>query len=442
MPPDDRVPLTSERDLDAETALPGSGVDPPERPQVPVTGQAADWARENLFNTWLNAIITVVFGAGLAYGIYRALRFVFVTARWEIIDRNLTNLMVFRWPERPDLIRPWIAVFITTAVLGALVGRAARSRLEQEGEDVDHPVLPSSRTSMRQAGQRLWPMLLLIVGLSWFSGSPVTLMMLLGVAVVFLLGRSGGLRIPHRIASQVTYPLAAGGLLAAVGALAWFGGYGWGSWGGLLLTLFLAAGGIILSFPFGVGLALGRRSSFPVVRLFSTAYIELIRGVPLITLLLMGSLMLGFFLPDFLSDLHRVSRALVAIILFTAAYVAEIVRGGLQSVPKGQIEAAQAVGLPPLKVTRLIVLPQALRNVIPAMVGQFISLFKDTSLVFIIGLFELFGVAQAITSQGDFAGQGLLAETLVFVSFIYWVFTFTMSRESQRLEKRLGVGER
>ena len=431
----------ADRDLAAETALAGPPVQPPERPEVPPTGRATTWARENLFNNWYNSLFTVVFGALLVYAVYRSLRFLFVTARWEIIDRNLTNLMVFRWPERPDLLRPWMALFLATAAFGALSGRSARARLERERE-LEQPPVPSLRADAVMAARRLWPMLLLLVGLWWFSGSPVTAGMLLALVVVAAASRRLGLHIPHRLARPATWGLAVAGVGGAYASLALFGGHGWGAWGGLLLTLFLAAGGIILSFPFGVALALGRRSSFPVIRVFSTLYIEVIRGVPLITLLLMGSLMLGFFLPESIASLARTTRALVPIILFTAAYVAEIVRGGLQSVPKGQVEAAQAVGLPPLKVTRLIVLPQALRNVIPALVGQFISLFKDTSLVAVVGLFELLGVAQAITSQGDFAGQGLLAETLVFVSFVYWVFTYTMSRESQRLETRLGVGTR
>lgn len=433
---------TPDRDLAAETALAGPPVQPPERPQVPVTSRALAWGRENLFNNWYNGLFTIVFGGLLAYGVFRALRFVFVTARWEIIDRNLTNLMVFRWPDRPDLVRPWLALFIATAAFGALTGRSARARIEREEEDLDHPTLPSFGEDLATAARRLWPILLLMVGLWWFSGSAVTAGMMVALLAVLIAGRQAGLRVPHRHARRFTWPVAAIGLLGSYGALSWFGGHGWGLWGGLLLTLFLAIGGIVLSFPFGVALALGRRSSFPVVRVVSTAYIELIRGVPLITLLLMGSLMLGFFLPPSISNLERVTRSLVAIVLFTAAYVAEIVRGGLQSVPTGQVEAAQALGLPPVRMLRLIVLPQALRNVIPALVGQFISLFKDTSLVAIIGLFELLGVAQAITSQSDFAGQGLLAEILVFISFIYWVFTYTMSRESQRLEKRLGVGQR
>jgi general L-amino acid transport system permease protein len=198
----------------------------------------------------------------------------------------------------------------------------------------------------------------------------------------------------------------------------------------------------VLSFPLGVLLALGRRSSLPAVRWVCIAYIELIRGVPLITILFVGAFMLGFFLPAGMETPSLETRALVAIAIFTSAYVAEIVRGGLQSVPRGQVEAAQALGLSAVKTTRLIVLPQALRAVIPALVGQFISLYKDTSLVFIIGLTEVLAVAEAITKQPDFLAQGLFVETLLFAAFVYWAGSYWMSRESQRLERRLGVGER
>jgi general L-amino acid transport system permease protein len=189
-------------------------------------------------------------------------------------------------------------------------------------------------------------------------------------------------------------------------------------------------------------LALGRRSSFPVIRTICVGYIELIRGVPLITVLFMAFLMLGFFFPPGTINPALVTRALVAFALFTAAYIAEIVRGGLQGVPKGQVEAAQALGLSPIKMTVLIVLPQGLRNVIPALVGQFISLLKDTSLVAVLGSFDLLHIAEVVPTQSAFFGRGLQTETLLFAAFVYWVCCFTMSKSSQRLERRLGVGQR
>jgi general L-amino acid transport system permease protein len=171
-------------------------------------------------------------------------------------------------------------------------------------------------------------------------------------------------------------------------------------------------------------------------------YIEFIRGVPLVTLLFMGQLFIGFFLPTQIDPPGLVVRALISIVLFEAAYIAEIVRGGLQAVGRGQVEAAQALGLRPATTTRRIVLPQALRAVIPAMVGQFISLFKDTSLLEVIQLREILTVGETATQQPDFRGRGLAAVTLPFVAFVFWVGSYTMSRESRRLEQRLGIGER
>ncbi|MGI9644669.1 MAG: amino acid ABC transporter permease [Ilumatobacteraceae bacterium] len=217
-------------------------------------------------------------------------------------------------------------------------------------------------------------------------------------------------------------------------------GVDWSDWGGLQLNIVVATASIVLAFPFGLLLALGRRSKLPALRWMSTAYIELIRGVPLISLLLMGQFFIGFFLNTD-DPLSSVTRATAAVTMFSAAYIAEIVRGGLQAVPKGQTEAGQALGLPAAKITRLLVLPQALRAVIPAMVGQFISLFKDTSLLVIISIPEFLGVREIVHGQEAFRGFGI-AETLVFVGFGFWAISFTMSRESQRLERKLGVGQR
>jgi general L-amino acid transport system permease protein len=210
--------------------------------------------------------------------------------------------------------------------------------------------------------------------------------------------------------------------------------------GGMVLTILLAFGGILLSFPIGVLLALGRTSTMPLFRLMSTAYIETVRGVPLITVLFFGALFLPLFLP---SDLRIADalKALIAITGFSGAYLAENVRGGLQSIPKGQYEASQALGMSVVQMTLFITLPQALRAVIPALVGQVISLFKDTSLVAIVGLADLLLVARAIVpGQPAFIGSQL--ENLVFVALVYWIFTFSFSRASLRIEKKLGLGER
>lgn len=208
-------------------------------------------------------------------------------------------------------------------------------------------------------------------------------------------------------------------------------------WGGLPLTLILATFGIALAFPFGVVLALGRRSKLPAIKSICVIYIELIRGVPLISLLFMSSVMLPLFLPEGLT-IDKLLRALIAIVLFAAAYVAETVRGGLQAIPKGQFEGADSLGLTYWQQTRLIILPQALKIVIPPLVSIFIAMFKDTSLVVIIGIFDLTLAAKAALT--DPAWQGFGVEVYVFISAIYFVFCYSMSKYSQSLERRLATG--
>jgi general L-amino acid transport system permease protein len=210
-------------------------------------------------------------------------------------------------------------------------------------------------------------------------------------------------------------------------------------WGGLLLTFLLTVVAILFSFPIGVLLALGRRSELPIIRWFSVGYIELVRGVPLITILFMAQLMLPLFLPDGVT-IDRVLRAMVGITLFSAAYLAENVRGGLQAIPKGQYEAAEALGLNGAQTMIFIILPQALRLIIPILVGQFIAVFKDTSLVAIVGLFDLVGIGRTVLAQPEFIG--LQREVYAFISLLYWVLSYGMSYLSQRLEASLGVGKR
>jgi general L-amino acid transport system permease protein len=207
---------------------------------------------------------------------------------------------------------------------------------------------------------------------------------------------------------------------------------------GLVLTLVLAVVSIVASFPIGVLLALGRRSSLPVVRGFSVLAIEVIRGVPLIAILFMAQNMLPLFLP-LEWDFDRVVRAVAGMTLFTAAYLAEVVRGGLQAVRHEQVEAARALGLSEVLVTGLVELPQALRAVIPAIMGQFVSIFKDTSLVSIVGLLDLLAICQSITKQREFLGT--VREVYLFAAVFYFVVSYSMSQASRRLEQRLGVGQ-
>ena len=196
-------------------------------------------------------------------------------------------------------------------------------------------------------------------------------------------------------------------------------------WGGLSLTLILAIIGIVAALPFGVILALGRRSEMPIVKSFCVVFIEFWRGVPLITVLFMASVMLPLFVPEDIS-FDKLLRALIGIVLFQSAYMAEVVRGGLQAIPKGQYEAADALGLGYWKKMIFIILPQALKLMIPGIVNTFIALFKDTSLVLIIGLFDLLAIVQAALNDPDWLGYS--TEGYIFVALVFWVFCFSMSR--------------
>jgi general L-amino acid transport system permease protein len=225
--------------------------------------------------------------------------------------------------------------------------------------------------------------------------------------------------------------------LAVIGVLMWGGVFGLDyveneRWGGLILTLLLSTFGIAFAFPFSILLALGRRSAMPLIRVLSVAYIEIIRGVPLISVLFMASVMLPLFLPGGVS-LDKLLRAQLAMILFAAAYLAEVVRGGLQALPRGQDEAAQALGLSYWQRHRFVVMPQALRIAIPPMVNTFIGFFKDTSLVVIIGLFDLLTTIKVSLNEPAWTGFGV--EAYLFAALIYFLFCYPMSRYSQRLER-------
>ncbi|MCH8551156.1 MAG: amino acid ABC transporter permease [Natronospirillum sp.] len=210
-------------------------------------------------------------------------------------------------------------------------------------------------------------------------------------------------------------------------------------WGGLMLTIVIAVIGIVLAMPIGIALALGRRSDMPAVRLVCTIFIEFWRGVPLITILFMASVMLPLFFSEGVS-IDRLVRALIGITLFQSAYMAEVVRGGLQALGKGQYEAADALGLSYWQKMNLVVLPQALKIMIPGIVNTTISLWKDTSLVVIIGLLEVLGQVRQALADPNWLGYP--AEGYIFAALTFWVFCFSMSRFSQYLERRLDTGHR
>jgi general L-amino acid transport system permease protein len=391
-----------------------------------------DWLRQNLFSSWFNSIITVVLLIGVSQLVIGFVNWMFQTQGWPAAFTNLKLLFTWTYPI-DQLWRPQAAVAVVALLLGLSAG-SWRGLVQGisvgfislmvlfgfVGFFVPPPI----------EGQVAAPMWAFMFGCAAITGAGI------------YLGRLGGerLRVPLIVSWLLLYPLV---VLIIRGGVAGLSVVNTNLWGGLLLTLLLSVSGIVLSFPLGVLLALGRRSELPVIRVFCVGYIELIRGVPLVTVLFMGALLLPLFVPGG-ERVDQLIRAMVAVTLFSAAYLAENVRGGLQSLPKGQTEAARALGLNTVQTTLLITLPQALRAVIPVLVGQFISLFKDTSLVVIVGLVDLLGSAQNIVGQPQWLGTpgGVWRETFLVIAVIYWIFSFAMSRTSKRIEENLNVGHR
>jgi len=212
-------------------------------------------------------------------------------------------------------------------------------------------------------------------------------------------------------------------------------------WGGLLVTLVLSYVGIVVSLPLGILLALGRRSNMPAVKLLSVIFIETVRGVPLVTVLFMASFMLPLFVPPGVT-FDKFLRALIGVALFASAYMAEVVRGGLQAIPKGQYEGADSLGLSYWQKTGLIIMPQALQLVIPGIVNTFIGMFKDTTLVLIISMFDLLGIVKQNLSDANWATPQTARTGLVFAAIVFWLFCFGMSRYSMYMERRLDTGHK
>ncbi len=387
-------------------------------------------------------------------------RWVLEIARWEVISANLRLFTVGRYPatEAPVIIgfallgeaggsgvwRPAAALIAVSAGIGLADGLGGRR---------------GSSAFIAKAIGLLLVLPIVAVPVSVFSPAVADLLTAfssgrarLGLAIAalaigWLVGRQVRTAVPDtvlwtrrlRFAERAAWALGlVGALILIAGFEPWLEAVPSARWGGLLLTLILAAASIVLSFPIGVMLALGRRSTLPLVRLICVTYIEVIRGVPLVTVLYMASLMLPLVIGQEIR-LPDVLKGIAGLTVFASAYLAEDVRGGLAAVGMGQFEASKAVGLGTFATYRLIVLPQAIRAVIPAVAGQFISLFKDTSLVVIIGLRELLGTARNVASQGEFLG--LFREALVFIAIIYFFFSLTMSRESRKLEARLSAGD-
>jgi general L-amino acid transport system permease protein len=392
---------------------------PPEPPKL------IKWIRDNLFGSAMNTILTLVSLALLYFILTNAVVWVFTTADWRPITEGPLLYVIGQYP-RDEMWRVGLGLSLILFMVGVSWGRwgglIKSISLVAMGVFGIFAILPVDHPQ-------------LTLGMRLYLGGNI-----LVIFIGYLAGRIKALRTSWIGIAWLVTPIITVVLFSGFEGSQALPQIATTSWGGLMVTFLLAIGGILLSFPLGVIMALGRRSKLPVVKAFSTIYIETIRGVPLITILFMFSIILALFLPQE-TRLDRLLRALMAVIVFSSAYTAENVRGGLQAVPPGQIEAAKALGMNSFRIMALIVLPQAIRAVIPAIVGQFIALFKDTTLVVIIGINDLLGIGKSIINSSPEFVQ-LQTEVYIFIAVIYWIFSYLMSMASRRVEEALGVGER
>lgn len=403
-------------------------------PPPPMSVGVAGWVRGNLFGSWHNGVLTVASIIAIGLALWFGAGWVFGTANWSVIGELGGRFIIGQYntegacPGQNCFWRPQVGLLLATMLFGMAWGYAGggvvkRAALVVAGVSAAMALLPYELDRM---------------------GMDVRLLLVANVPAVFAgmaLGRYTPLGTPRWIAivgvaSFVLTLVLISGLPRVPGLQP----VSVTSWGGLMLNLLLATCGITLSLPLGIALALGRRSQLPVVKMLCVAFIEVFRGVPLITLLFMSQVVVPLAFPqDF--PLNSVFRAAIIITLFSSAYMAENVRGGLQALHPGQAEAARALGLQGWQITLLISLPQALRNVIPAIAGQFIGLFKDTSLVYIIGMLDVVEIGRAfILGNPEYLESA--RELFVFVGIVFWIFTYSMSYISRRVEEHMGVGKR
>ena len=395
---------------------------------------AAGWVRANLFGTWYNGVLTVISVLAIVFGLWFGLRWIFTIAEWTVIAELGGRFVIGQFntvaacPGQNCFWRPQIGLIFVSALLGMTWGVTRGSLAKQAALTVSivaalFAFLPYGLDEMGWDVRFILLANLPAMGAGWALAYYTNLLTIRRIVIL-------------AIASFLVTLVLLRGLPGVPGLQPVSVIY----WGGLMLNLLLAVIGITLSFPIGVGLALGRRSHLPVVKMICVVFIEVFRGVPLITLLFMSQVLVPLAFPeDF--PLNSLTRAAIVITLFSAAYMAENIRGGLQALHPGQEEAARALGLPGWQTTILISLPQAIRNVIPAIVGQFISLFKDTTLVYIIGMLDVVEIGRAfIQGNQDYLDNAL--ELFVFLAVVFWIFCYSMSYVSRRIERHLGVGVR
>jgi general L-amino acid transport system permease protein len=380
-----------------------------------------EWARLNLLSSPLNVLLTLASVALTALVAYQSFRFVFVSAEWEVVRVNMRGYMVGGFPLE-EVWRVWVSAYVVAGLAGVSLGASVR-----------RPRLSARRMSVSGAAAAAAAAIVL------YTVETALVRGLVGGVVVTV---AGGMAAGRVLGRRARRPLIAGWIAAfpvMIVLVRGFGGVAPSEWEGFFFNLIAATVGIVASFPLGLLLALGRRSDLPAIRVASVGFIELFRGVPLVAWLIFSKFVVDLLLPPQMV-IPDIIKAFLAMTFFSAAYVGEIVRGGLQGVSQGQYEAARALGLSTSRMMALIVLPQALRSTIPAMISHFISLFKDTSLFTAIEVTDLLAAARRSASSLQYFGKDM--ETLLFAGLVFWVVAFSMSRWSQRLEVRLGVGER
>jgi general L-amino acid transport system permease protein len=368
-------------------------------PLPPPTSEASvvGWVRRNLLATPKDVVLTIIGLAVLALILPGAINFLFLDAAWFGADRSVCATIA-QGGTQPDGWKGACWAFVESRFSQFIFGRyplEERWRVILVGVMFVALLIPMLIPKAPRKG--LNALLLFIV---------------FPVVAFFLLHGGFGL-------TEVETPL----------------------WGGLMVTLILSFVGIAVSLPLGILLALGRRSDMPVIKMICVIFIEVVRGVPLITVLFMANVMLPLFMPTGWT-IDNFLRALVGVSLFASAYMAEVVRGGLQAIPKGQYEGADSLGLSYWQKTRLIVLPQAVKLVIPGIVNTFIGLFKDTSLVSIIGMFDLLGIVRLNFTDATWATPVTPLTGLIFAGFVFWIFCFGMSRYSAFMERHLDTGHK
>lgn len=397
----------------------------PEVVRPPTPPGPLRWLQKNLFSTWYNVLLTILASVLIFFVGKGVFTWVFFKANWDPVTSSLKLFAVGQYP--PDQLWRVGTILFMVSFLFGLSGRAwggtMRTFALALAVALGALALVPIDFSHLSLGARLWLLVNPVLTLAGYQVGRTPL------------GRPRWVMLGWLLSFVVTILL-----LTGVGGVSWMPKVESSLWGGLLLTFLLALVSIIASFPIGVLLALGRRSSLPVVKTFCILFIETVRGVPLVTVLFMFSIILPLFLPEEVR-VDRVLRAIMGMTFFASAYMAENVRGGLQAIPRGQVEAAKAMGLNGFQTMVLIVLPQALRMVIPAIVGQFIALFMDTTLAYIVALTELLTIGGAVL-QSKSEWLLLDMEVFLFIAAVFWVFTYSMSYASRRLEKALGVGYR